>query len=490
MLDSLLSVKEASKALAISSSTVYRLVEQGRIPFIKMNGLGLRFRRDDLDEWLQGGTFKPAINPASLLASPVYAIPHQRGGLSSEMAKAKSKARLRLALGAVYPRKTKGGNIRWYLDYRDRSGNRIKELVPLAATQWEAVLALQEAVRKEFDAEYGLKRQREKTTFKELSAMYLEDYAKQNKKSWKDDQYRIEANMNPYFEDAELSDITPQQIEQYKAKRKADFVLPKSKKKNQSTKSKKPKLVSPSTINREITILKKMFNLAIDWNLIEQNPVVKVKLFSEKGTKQERILKADEEPGLLLACPDYLRPIVVLALNTGMRRGEILNLRWRQVDLEGRFITVENTKGGQSRMIPINYTLFQEFAGIKAQGGSSEFVFPNPKTGKPFTEVKNSFKKACRTVGIHDLRFHDLRHSFATRLIEAGVDIVTVKELLGHFSVTVTQRYTHPGQLQKKLAVGLLTAKTAEKQAVLEHRRNMEEPEAVEIPVSNSDSIH
>ena len=431
----------------------------------------MRFKMDDLNEWLKGGTHKPANLDPYLLASPLHAIPSQQGGIRSEMAKAKSEARLRLALGAVYPRKTKGGNIRWYLDYRDRSGKRIKELVPLAATQWEAVLALQEAVRKEFDAEYGLKRQREKTTFKELSAMYLEDYAKQNKKSWKDDQYRIEANMNPYFKDAELDDITPQRIEQYRAERLEAGV-------------------TKSTINRELTILKKMFNLAIDWNLTEQNPIVKVKLFSEKGTKKERILKADEESKLLPACPDHLKPIIIMALNTGMRRGEILNLRWRQVDLERRLVTAENTKGGQNRTIPVNGTLFHELARIKAQGGSSELVFPNPRTGRPFTELKNSFKKACRTVGIHDLRFHDLRHTFATRLIEGGVDIVTVKELLGHFSVTVTQRYTHPGQLQKKLAVDLLTAKSAEKQAILEHRRNMKEPGAVEVPVSNSDSIH
>lgn len=92
--------------------------------------------------------------------------------------------------------------------------------------------------------------------------------------------------------------------------------------------------------------------------------------------------------------------------------------------------------------------------------GKTGLVFPNPATGKPYIDVKKSFKLACGKAGIEDLRFHDLRHTFASRLVEAGVDIVTIRDLLGHFSVKMTQRYTHPGKSQKVAAVELLAEKS------------------------------
>jgi site-specific recombinase XerD len=107
----------------------------------------------------------------------------------------------------------------------------------------------------------------------------------------------------------------------------------------------------------------------------------------------------------------------------------------------------------------MNGVVRSELMALRASKSATGLVFANLRTGQPFTEVKKSFKSACTAAGIRDLRFHDLRHSFATRLIEAGADIITVKELLGHFSVRVTQRYTHPGQAQKRQAVDLLAAK-------------------------------
>jgi integrase len=143
-----------------------------------------------------------------------------------------------------------------------------------------------------------------------------------------------------------------------------------------------------------------------------------------------------------------------------MRRGEILGLKWKQVDLDKGLIRVENTKSGKNRLIPINEVLLSEFRALRPSAEPCGLVFANPRTRLAFTEVKRSFKNACRSAGIKNLRLHDLRHSFATRLIEAGADIITVKELLGHFSVRVTQRYTHPSQIQKRLAVNLLARKT------------------------------
>jgi integrase len=126
------------------------------------------------------------------------------------------------------------------------------------------------------------------------------------------------------------------------------------------------------------------------------------------------------------------------------------------VDLQRSEISVENTKSGMNRMVPINPELNALFLRQKKQDKIMDLVFPNPKTGRPFTEVKKSFKSACRKTGIDGLRFHDLRHTFATRLLEMGVDIITVRDLLGHFSIRVTQRYTHSNRDRKKEAVKLL----------------------------------
>ncbi len=443
-LRNLLTVKEAAAVLRLSPCTVYRYVQQRQLPHIR-KPCGLRFREDDLLAWLDKDLIKPL---AILPSSPLTARLLGGEGETPNMAKSKTRSRYNLGFGAVYMRKYEGGLTRWAIDFKDSSGKRVQKIVPLATTKEEALTALQEEVRREFDAEYRAKRDREKIKFDRLAEVYLEDYAKVNKKSWRDDRYRIEAKMNPFFGEFRLDEISSLQIERYRAERlKAG--------------------VTKSTVNREITILKTMFRLAIDWGLAETNPVLKIRLFSEKDTAKQRVLRPEEETKLLAACPPHLKPIVIVALHTGMRRGEILGLRWKQVDLEAQIIRVENTKSGSNRLIPINRVLMGEFEALRASQGTSGLIFANPRTGAPYTEVKKSFKAACKAAEIKDLRFHDLRHTFATRLIEAGADIVTLKELLGHFSIRVTQRYTHPSQEQKRAAVELLSGTRAGKEANL-----------------------
>ena len=429
-------MKEAADFLRLSPCTVYRLAQKNEIPFVR-KPFGLRFQEDDLLAWLKRDVVK-AIDSPPALRRP-QSLCSSGGGITKM---SRSKSRYNYGYGAIYQRKTRSGMIRWAVDYKNKAGKRVQKVVPLAINKDEACAALLEEVRREFDCEYRVKRERDKIKFGRLAEMYIEDYAKVNKKSWQDDKYRIDANMKPFFGDQELDSITPLLIEQFRAERLKTGV-------------------TKSTVNREITLMKTMFRLAIDWGLTDANPVTKVRLFSEKDTLKERILMPDEEQRLLAACPVHLRPLVVVALHTGMRRGEILDLRWKQVDLDRGLIRVENTKGGKNRLIPINGILLAEFRALRASQAHSGLVFANPRTRLAFTEVKRSFKSACRAAGIRDLRFHDLRHTFATRLIEAGSDIITVKELLGHFSVRVTQRYTHPSQIQKRLAVNLLAQKMA-----------------------------
>lgn len=153
-------------------------------------------------------------------------------------------------------------------------------------------------------------------------------------------------------------------------------------------------------------------------------------------------------------CSDALRPILVTALNTGMRKSEILNLKWVQVDLKARRIRVEKTKSGKVRHIPINDVLLYELRRLK---GKNSYVFFNPETRKPYLDMKKGFKAACRRADIKGMRFHDLRHTFASRLVEKGVDIETVRDLLGHHSILITQRYAHSSRERKRAAVELLS---------------------------------
>ena len=220
--------------------------------------------------------------------------------------------------------------------------------------------------------------------------------------------------------------------------------------------------VEKSTINRCISIFRRMLFLSAEWNYLRRDQVPKFKLFPEGNVLKERILSEAEEERLLAASADHLRSILIVALNSGCRLGEILNLRWDQVNFKDRTLRVERTKNNKIRMIPINTALFDEFSRLKSTQGVSEYVFLNPKTQKPYGSIKTAFRAACRRAGIKGLRLHDARHTFASRLISNGVDLITIKDLLGHGSVRITEKYAHSNQEQKRKAVAVLGEKVAE----------------------------
>ncbi|MCK4817097.1 site-specific integrase, partial [bacterium] len=338
--------------------------------------------------------------------------------------------------GAIYVRKTKEGNPRFYIDYRDRNGKNLQKLIKNALDWQEAHETLKNAVLKEHFDEYGIGKQKQPIRFQELSELFLENYSKPNKKSWKCDYYAIEAHLIPFFGRCTLTEITPLLVEKFRAE-KLNAGLAKS------------------STNRLLALLKRMYSVANTWNLVKINPVRQVKLFSERDNKRERILSSQEEERLLLECADHLKPIVIMGLNSGMRKNEILTLTWSRVDLKHRLIHVVKTKSGKNRTIPINDVLFNALSGLRKRK-TSDYVFPNPETEEPFRSIRHSFENACRRANIKGLRFHDIRHTFSCRLIHRGCDIETLRSLLGHHSITVTERYIHTNEEQKRKAVDLL----------------------------------
>ncbi|MCC7201869.1 MAG: site-specific integrase [Nitrospirae bacterium] len=196
--------------------------------------------------------------------------------------------------------------------------------------------------------------------------------------------------------------------------------------------------------NKVLNILKHMFSKAADWDMVESEVlknVRKVKLLRD-DSERLRYLSKEECQALINACDPHLKPIVITALNTGMRRGEILSLRWDNIDLKHGFILLDVTKNGEKRQIPIHDTLRKTLTGITRRI-DIQHVFYDPITGKQYKDVKHSFQTACKRAGIRDFHFHDLRHTFASQLVMTGVDITTVGKLLGHKTLAMTLRYSH-----------------------------------------------
>lgn len=212
----------------------------------------------------------------------------------------------------------------------------------------------------------------------------------------------------------------------------------------------------PATINRHIATLKHLFTKAVDWNMVEEDTLRRVRRAKmlEENNRRLRYLSKEECMALVNACDRHLRPVVITAINTGMRKGEILSLKWDQVDLRHGFILLDVTKNGERRELPINGTLRETLTGL-VRRVDVPYVFHNAE-GRSYLNVSKSFGSACKRARIRDFHFHDLRHTFASHLVMAGVDLTTVKDLLGHKSLAMTLRYSHLSPAHHTKAVDLL----------------------------------
>jgi integrase len=211
-----------------------------------------------------------------------------------------------------------------------------------------------------------------------------------------------------------------------------------------------------TTVNRTLAHIKAIFNRAIEWEIdgIEKNPAKGVKPLPDHK-RHERYLSAEEARQLLEVVSksqNKLLPyIVALLLLTGCRRREVLEARWENIDLERGLLTVPLSKNGKPRYVPLspaarNILIKSKLIVIELLGSEEAgngWVFPNPKTKKPFLKMQTGWMRARRLAGLEGLRVHDLRHSFASALVNRGMTLYDVKEALGHSSVVTTQRYAH-----------------------------------------------
>lgn len=211
------------------------------------------------------------------------------------------------------------------------------------------------------------------------------------------------------------------------------------------------KRAAAATIVKELGLLGRMCRLAVKWRWMSLNPVSLVEL-PRITNNRVRYLNPEELQKLTVAMPAWIRPIVTLARSTGLRRENILSLTWQQIDLHNGFVSLPITKNGEGHIVPLNATALKALErASKIRRLDTPWVFCG-HNGERFTgdAVSMAFKRICRKAGISDLRFHDLRHDFASRLVQRGVDIYRVKGLLGHKDLRMTTRYAHlsPENLQ------------------------------------------
>jgi integrase len=274
-------------------------------------------------------------------------------------------------------------------------------------------------------------------TLKDMVPMYLEHAAHSNKPKTLITNKGLLKNILPLLGNAKLVDINLKRIEEYKIIR--------NKTPNRRNKDEKGNPVSKTTINREIGLIKHMLSLAVEWDKLEKNGLQFVKFYKEH--KRDYFFRREQVLELVEKAPQPLRDIIIFALATGMRKGEILSLKWTDICYDDdnlkiqNAIAVRNTKSGESRIVPMNDLSVKIIKKRRDETLNSEYVFANPTTDKPFQDIKRQWSKLKKDLHYEEYHFHDLRHSFASYALDKGTDIYTLKDIMGHQKLITTEKY-------------------------------------------------
>ena len=329
----------------------------------------------------------------------------------------------------------KRGKVWWIrFNYQGRQVRRSTETTDKKLAQMIYAKVLTDIVEgKWFERPLG-----EDKTLSELFDRYISEYSTHNKTKHTVGQERTWAKrMLKFFGDIPLIEVTPSRVAEYKAHLRDQGL-------------------APASINSQRGFLCHAFKKAVmEWEWVSTNPVERVSRERVRNAR-DRWLTVEEEKRLINACvihvtckgntlePRYwLQEIVVFALNTGMRQDEILSLEWPNVDLARRTVTVVRSKNGEKRTIPLNRRLLELLVEkTKVRHIKCNLVFPS-EAGTKIINQHRAFYNALRRAEITDFRFHDLRHTFATRLVQAGIDLYKVATILGHKDIKMTQRYAH-----------------------------------------------
>ena len=332
---------------------------------------------------------------------------------------------------------------KWLLDfYQKKENGKLKRVRRFAGrTKTEALDLLNELKMKRTKAKLGLAsapEKKEPISFSDFSEKFLALYSRPNRRA-----ATILSHLNSlkslkaFFKAKVLTEITSEEVARFIAQRKTQ--------------------VSAASVNRELSCLKCLFNRSIEWGYCETSPV-KVKKLREPKAK-DRILSDAEVDRLLTNANPNLLPVLIVLLGTAMRKSECLSLRWSNVDFRKGFIFIgaEDSKSGRSREIPMSLPVFETLRSLH-EVSKSEHVFFNPETKSNVKNIRTSFQSALKKAAIKGVTIHSLRHTAGSKWVELGVDLRTVQILMGHSSLSMVERYTHPTQATQREAVAKLAS--------------------------------
>jgi len=294
-----------------------------------------------------------------------------------------------------------------------------------------------------------------------FDTVYL-PYSKENKGTWKHDEFRGEV-LKDFFSGRAFSEIKPLLV--------ASFINNRLK-----TKTRRGELRNPVTVYKEVQLLSSVFNMAIREGATGSNPCVTIPTATKRKiwawNKRERFLSPDEEVKLFAQLKGRrarLAPIVRFELETGLRKSELCRLEVRHVNLSTKVrsfkihgqivylgpneLLVEKSKNGKARVIPLTPGARRIAEFQIADATTGKYLFTSYRTGGMITEIKTGFTAAVRDARLEDFRFHDLRHTFATRLNEGGADLATIRDLLGHSSTKMASDYTQTSLETRRRAI-------------------------------------
>ncbi len=316
----------------------------------------------------------------------------------------------------------------WWIRYADQYGRLHREKVGPKGLAREVYQKRKTAIRegKFFPEQVG---QQKVILFDELARNFLA-YGKLHKRSYNHDATRMK-RLLASFGGRPAKAVTAEEIERFKADLAATHTT--------------------ATVNRHLALLRSVYYLGVRNRKVEHNPMRGVKLFRENNARV-RYLTEEEEFRLFQSLPERYRPLVEVGLLTGLRAGNLLGLRWRDVDLEAAVYTIPESKSGDALRLPMHPRVRDILAGLPRNG---VYVFAEAD-GEPPWDFTHIFAKAVRQANLSDLHLHDLRHTWASRLAMAGVDLLTIKELGGWKTLAMVQRYAHLSPDHKRQALGRL----------------------------------
>ena len=323
----------------------------------------------------------------------------------------------------------------WWIDVRIK-GRRVRRKI--GPDQNVAELVVKDLEVRAAKGEYlGIIEDR-KIRFGEFALKEYLPWSQANKaaSTYKADQGCLRAHLIPIFGSRLMGSVTSKQIEDYKTQRAG--------------------IVKPRTVNRELDLLKSMFARAVDWGVVRHHPAGSVKKLKFQREPPAWLTPSQVDQLLAVIDKPHLRAFVVLGAHAGLRKGEILGLKWPDLDLDRRELTIRKTKNNEFRLVPMNELLYETLSGHPRHIRSKFVVCHSDTQGSPYRDLRAPFEKALQRAKLPRIRIHDLRHTFGSNLVAAGVSLAVVKDLLGHNDIQTTMIYLHLAPDQKRDAVASL----------------------------------